>query len=343
MMVILSTCLCAASNIVFAGSIELEKTKLHMAAIENNEQEIVRLVSQGEFIYVKDKKNCLPVHYIANWPNSKMLKLMLEMGVNPNTACGSGKMSLLHWVMQSNGYLSRKQIELYKKNRLESVGLLLQYGANINIKDIRGNTPLHLEVISSNTDKLDMIRYLLKNGADPNVKNNYNKALFDLALESRRQILGMEYADNISPSSHNWAALQRNNELLKVLMDNGAGTLNQKKTFEQGIDPVSHLIALKWAYYSLPLTILVCISVLIWFFMIFERIRTKVFIKQLAYGSLASMLSAAIWTYWIFNADIPGLGYVFSGLQAYAAFIFIVMIFVYVWLIDKIFKYLKKN
>lgn len=342
-MVILSTCLCATSNIGFAGAVEFEKTKLHMAAIENNEQEVAGLISQGESIYAKDNQGCLPVHYIANWPNSKLLNLMLDMGVNLNAACGSGKMSLLHWVMQSNGYLSRKQIELYKENRWKSVGMLLQYGANINIKDIRGNTPLHLEVISSNTDKLDMIRYLLKNGADPNVKNNYNKTLFDLALESRRQILGMEYADNISPSSHNWAALQRNNELLKVLMDNGAGTLNQKKTFEQGIDPVSHLIALKWAFYSLPLTIVVCISVLIWFFMIFERIRAKVFIKQLAYGSLASMLSAAIWTYWIFNADIPGLGYVFPGLQAYAAFIFIVMIFVYAWLIDKIFKYFKKN
>jgi ankyrin repeat protein len=52
---------------------------------------------------------------------------------------------------------------------LEVIKYLVSLGALVNLKDINGYTPLHIAV---ETDRLDLVEYLLVAGAEPNLKTN---------------------------------------------------------------------------------------------------------------------------------------------------------------------------
>ena len=50
------------------------------------------------------------------------------------------------------------------ENRVRSVGLLLQAGADLNIADPHGVTPLH---VAAQKNNLDLFRELMEKGANP--------------------------------------------------------------------------------------------------------------------------------------------------------------------------------
>ncbi|XP_057485579.1 ADP-ribosylation factor GTPase-activating protein AGD3-like [Actinidia eriantha] len=60
--------------------------------------------------------------------------------------------------------------------------LLLQYGANINASDSRGQTPLHRCILGGKTA---FVKLLLTRGADPQAVNGEGKTPIELALESK--------------------------------------------------------------------------------------------------------------------------------------------------------------
>ena len=64
------------------------------------------------------------------------------------------------------------------KNKYPIIELLLMYGANINLSDDYGNTPLMLAVMNNN---LESINSLMKNGCDRNQKNIYGLDSIDRA------------------------------------------------------------------------------------------------------------------------------------------------------------------
>ena len=71
--------------------------------------------------------------------------------------------------------------------KMEHVKILLkliEMGANVNVKDISGATPLHHSFTSyGNETTLVMVKILLKNGVDPNVQNRFGcSPLFECCL-----------------------------------------------------------------------------------------------------------------------------------------------------------------
>lgn len=79
----------------------------------------------------------------AHYGRENILKACLEAGINPdkdnalNWACGKGK--------------------------IDPIKILITFGANVNLKDEYGRTPI---MASAGHGKLNEIKYLLKNGAD---------------------------------------------------------------------------------------------------------------------------------------------------------------------------------
>ena len=80
--------------------------------------------------------------------NSMFLQLCLESGANPDIL---------------DGYKSSPVIfQAAKHSRLENVKLLVKHGANINVRNKNGSTPLHTAIAVKN---YDIAHFLVLNGA----------------------------------------------------------------------------------------------------------------------------------------------------------------------------------
>jgi len=62
-----------------------------------------------------------------------------------------------------------------QESRVEELNLLIQNGANPNLKDYYGNTPLWTALINSK-GKFEIVKKLIENGADMKIENNYGKS-----------------------------------------------------------------------------------------------------------------------------------------------------------------------
>jgi ankyrin repeat protein len=68
-----------------------------------------------------------------------------------------------------------------------TVELLLQHKADVDARDSYGATPIHIAIISGNSE---MVRLLLTHGADVNASNNYGwTPLHSAAVSGRADIV----------------------------------------------------------------------------------------------------------------------------------------------------------
>jgi ankyrin repeat protein len=110
-------------------------------------------------------------------PALELSKKLLNAGaeVNPTFADNEKLLSPLFWVMAAVFI----EWDKYHENRSELIKLLLDTGADPNVKLEDGSTPLHFAIVDYEDTKL-----LLEAGADKNARNNSGKTPFDLALEN---------------------------------------------------------------------------------------------------------------------------------------------------------------
>ncbi len=96
------------------------------------------------------------------------VKQLLDSGTDINKQDGAG-FTALHFAAQENNFGIAK--------------LLIERGADLEIRDVYGNTPL-IRAVSSSKGKGEIIDLLLQHGADMNVKNDYGVS----ALEDAKNI-----------------------------------------------------------------------------------------------------------------------------------------------------------
>ena len=63
---------------------------------------------------------------------------------------------------------------------ITTVEFLIKAGCEVNSQDVRGDTALHYACYMENTD---LVKSLLKHGADPHIKNKENSSALDSAEE----------------------------------------------------------------------------------------------------------------------------------------------------------------
>ncbi|BCS82803.1 ankyrin repeat protein [Cotonvirus japonicus] len=135
--------------------------------------------------------------YAIKKDDCNVVKILLEYGVNPN-----GTNSLDEYYCNPLYYLSQNPA----KNTIVLTDLLIEYGANINLCNCDGWTPLMNAIFEHN---FNMAKYLLKKGADPNLQSNVSK----------RTSLYLLFANmkNMTVSSKNDL-----NNMLELLLEYGA-------------------------------------------------------------------------------------------------------------------------
>jgi len=125
---------------------------------------------------------------------------LLEMGADPNVKQGS--LSALHMVAMADESICAGILEL-----------LLEYGANPNVRDSVGATPLHDATLSG---KINAVKKLLEHGADVNVRTTGAIVVME------------EYAGIFTESTYSvvtplhLAAYKGYAEIAKILLERGA-------------------------------------------------------------------------------------------------------------------------
>jgi ankyrin repeat protein/serine/threonine protein kinase len=137
-----------------------------ISLLENNYDYVLKLFYSLFDKYIQEgdmEKIEFLASIINNLNRDLLLALFLEKDENDNT--------LIHKVVKS------------KVNEQKIMRILLEYGANPNLKDVSGQTPLHLAIVD---DKIEIVKLLLEYLVDYNLKDNLGNTPLTLAIKKNR-------------------------------------------------------------------------------------------------------------------------------------------------------------
>ena len=137
------------------------------------ENEMNSLDLESELVEIDDLKVDDFLDF-ARYGEDAALQAILESEHAPKLAlCDENKISLLHMVA-ANGHLECAEL-LLKCSQVREISL--------NLVNTEGNTPLHWAALNSH---VSLVRLLLENGADFNVKNYADRTPFDEAVVNEK-------------------------------------------------------------------------------------------------------------------------------------------------------------
>ena len=138
--------------------------------------------------------------------------------------------------------LNKRLYDAVSDNRISKIEQLLKQGADVNVKDKDGWTPLQWAALKGN---IDIGKCLIENGADVNIKDNLGRT--PLYRASRWNQIGVAKlliengADVNAKDKDGWtplhlAAVLDRIDIVKVLIENGADPFINNKDGETALD-----------------------------------------------------------------------------------------------------------
>lgn len=164
---------------------------LHKAVFSRRFDEVKLLIDKGARVDVEDKHKLTPLFYAVMNNDEKMIKFLVEIG-NANVNLGKynnplgiaisrGYMELAEYLIDKGADINRQdsigRTFLHKAaedGNLAAVKFLVEKGVRLDVLDEWNHTPLHVAAnIKVNKGHIEVVDYLVKNGADINLTHNY--------------------------------------------------------------------------------------------------------------------------------------------------------------------------
>jgi len=186
-------------------------TPLHFAAATGDEKIVKMLLENGADVWVRDEMGKTPAHLACAINSLELVEMLITEEMTHLT--DSAKNSMLHVVLM-NEPPSLKIIHLLIKRKVnpdakdqngntalhkaiptfdpEIIGAIAEKTQIIDSQDQKGQTPLHLICALAKVDETKILEILLKQKADPNLKNKQGKTptqLLDKHLINMKSIL----------------------------------------------------------------------------------------------------------------------------------------------------------
>ncbi|MHA4808844.1 ankyrin repeat domain-containing protein [Flavitalea flava] len=204
-------------------------TALHLAAFWGKLEACTLLIKAGASLDAQDALGDTPLHHAVDRSgNLESIKLLMSAGAQINALNYQGLAPL-------NKALLADSVDY------ETVVYLIHSGANVNLKDLEKNTPLHYAAESGNTE---IAKVLLKANADREAENKLKRTPLLLAVENQKtemvRLLILSGANVngrgvlLTAASH-----PENREIIKTVLKAGAD-VNEKG--EDGNTPLHHAV-----------------------------------------------------------------------------------------------------
>jgi ankyrin repeat protein len=146
---------------VFVGvvAVNWHEVPIFNSIVQQDVDVIKNYISAGKNVNIKNKENVTLLHVAAQSGNVEIIKLLLDAGANVNAKDKRGKTPLLMTDVDE------------EKDLLEILKLFIAKGVDVNIqyKDENNQTLL---MLACDDDNLEAVKILLEAGANPNLKDS---------------------------------------------------------------------------------------------------------------------------------------------------------------------------
>jgi len=160
------------------------------AALLGNLRTVKTLIEQGVSLDARSNEGGTPLHWAAAMGHFKVVKYLVEKGADVNARDNYGK-TPLHWAMLGIEFRIRllraslnKMIEDIEKRTGKKI-------SKSNMEEIERGLLTDEFYKSVDRDRRKIVRYLIKNGADPRAEDNDGNTPCDLAEDEKlKKIMG---------------------------------------------------------------------------------------------------------------------------------------------------------